>query len=280
MHAVPLLKDAMNGQVKKDIHRLIGRQASFNDEDLGKRKISTWEIKELDFESNETGHTLWDFIMNIPRQDDLTKKLFHSVDYLHSNHSTVVFTCMPTLESEARNMVASLITYLKHHHGDEVVEFFTKDAQLRATDSYWDDDPQCVRNKDDEHVSSLLHDVDDDYVLPPITKGSMKTQVQQPPERPIPGSNLPPSLQCNTFGEDDDSIDTFRRYQTQDSASVHSEDSATTIATLTSCLTALEHLLCTHNISVPTNSPLSTVHNESLDTAGGPPGDRAPGRYG
>ena len=53
MQAVPLLKDVMNSQVKKDIHHLIGRQASFNDDDLGKRKINTWEIKELDFQSTD-----------------------------------------------------------------------------------------------------------------------------------------------------------------------------------------------------------------------------------
>jgi hypothetical protein len=73
---------------------------------------------------------------------------------------------MPSLESEARNMVAGLITFLKHLHGNEVLEFFTKDA----LDSFWDKKEQCVRNKDDDHVSSLLNDIDDDYILPPVIK--------------------------------------------------------------------------------------------------------------
>jgi hypothetical protein len=51
MQAVPLLKDVMNRQVKQGIHHLIERQASFNDEDLGKCRINTWEIKELEFAS-------------------------------------------------------------------------------------------------------------------------------------------------------------------------------------------------------------------------------------
>ena len=130
MRAVPLLKDVMNSQVKQDIHRLIGRQASFNDDDFGKRKINTWEIKELDFQSTD-GHTLRDYIMTIPQTDHPDKKLFHSVDHLRFNRSTVVFTCMPAVESEARNMVSCLLTFLHHHYGEVVKEFFTKDAQLR-----------------------------------------------------------------------------------------------------------------------------------------------------
>jgi hypothetical protein len=64
MRAVPLLKDVMNGQVKKDIHHLIGRQASFNDEELGKCRINTWEIKELDFLSPDD-YTLRNYIMSL-----------------------------------------------------------------------------------------------------------------------------------------------------------------------------------------------------------------------
>jgi hypothetical protein len=248
MRAVPLLKDVMNGQIKKDIHRLIGRQASFNDEDLGKRKINTWEIKELDFESAE-GYTLRDYIMSIYQKDDKEKRLFHSVDHLRFNRSTVVFTCMPSVESEARNMVSSLLTFLYHHFGDVVKEFFTKDAQLRAAGSYWDETEQCVRNEDDAHVSSLLTDLDEDYILPPVKKKG-KTPAQQAPTRPDPTTT---PLQRNTFGEDEDSIGTFRRKQANDSISLSSinSDSAMSIATLTSRLTALEHLLTTHNIALP-----------------------------
>jgi hypothetical protein len=109
--------------------------------------------------------------------------------------------------------------------------------QLQAADSYWDEDEQCVRNEDDAHVSSLLTDLDDDYVLPPVK--TKKSSAQQAPARP---ESTIPSLQRNTFGEDDDSIGTFRRDHAQDSVSLSSlnSDSAMSIATLTSRLTALE----------------------------------------
>ena len=135
MHAVPLLKNILNAQVKKDIHRLIGQQASFNDEDLGKCKINTWEIKELEFESSK-GSILQDYIMTIPQSDYLDKTLFHSMDHLRFNRYTIVFTCMPSVEAEACNLATSLLTYLNHHYGDIINEFFTKDAQLRTTGSY------------------------------------------------------------------------------------------------------------------------------------------------
>ena len=258
MRSVPLLKDVMNGQVKQGIHRLIGRQASFNDDDLGKRKINTWEIKELEFESS-TGYTLRDHIMDISQTDHPEKSLFHSVDHLRFNRSTVVFTCMPSVEAEARNMVASLLTYLNHHYGDTINEFFTKDAQLRAAGSYWDENEQCVRNEDDAHVSSLLVDLDEDYVLPPLKKIG-KLSDKPAPVRPEPTSM---SLQRNTFGEDEDSIGTFRREHAADTVSLSSinSDSAMSIATLTSRLSALEKLLTTHNIALPSNisAPPSTA---------------------
>jgi hypothetical protein len=105
----------MNGQVKKDIHCLIGRQASFNDEDLSKRRIITWEIKELDFLSPDD-YTLHDYIMSIRHPTEPKKSLFHSVDHLCFNHSTVVFTCMPSMEAEAWNMVSNTSRWNKRYH--------------------------------------------------------------------------------------------------------------------------------------------------------------------
>jgi hypothetical protein len=71
------------------------------------------------------------------------------------------------------------------------------------------------------------------------------------------------SLQRNTFGEDEDSIGTFRREQEADSVSLSSinSDSAMTLASLTSRMSALEQLLITNNIALPSNisAPPSTA---------------------
>jgi hypothetical protein len=196
--------------------------------------------------------------------------LFHSVDHMRFNRSQVVFTCMPALESEARHMVSCLLTFLKHHNpNDNVTEFFTKEAQLRAATSYWDEKEQCVRNEDDALVSSLLSHLDDDYVLPPTRKKTPKPGEHKAPERPTPAT--PAALQRNTFGEDDDSIGTFRR-EHRDAMSVSSTTSASamTIESLTSRLTAMENLLSLHNIALPANPPSSTVTEDSpMDREGG-----------
>jgi hypothetical protein len=125
-----------------------------------------------------------------------------------------------------------------------------------------------MRNADDAHVSSLLTDLDDDYVLPPVRK-KKHPSTQPAPARP---EYTTPSLQRNTFGKDDDSIATFRRDHAQDSASLSSlhSDSATSIATLISRLTALETLLTTHNIALPSNISTSTcAEDPSTDREGG-----------
>jgi hypothetical protein len=112
---------------------------------------------------------------------------------------------MPSVEAEARHMVSSLLMYLNNQFGDVVNEFFTKDAQIRAAGSYWDEEEQCVHNEDDAHVSGLLTDIDKDYDLPPLKKKG-KLSEQTAPAHPEPTSM---SLQCNTFGKDEDSIGTF-----------------------------------------------------------------------
>lgn len=290
LRAVPLLKHAENRFAQQQIFRLMGRQASFNDEEFGKRKIHCWEIKELDFPAATSGFSLRDRIMSIMRHDDPELRLFHSVDRLrgYNRQSTVVFTCMPHVESEARNMVSSLITYLQEKHGSEVTEFFTKDAQVRAMDSYWDNENQCVRNKDDEYISKLLEDnFDSEYTLPPVKKRNQKNdQSNAVPERPTPRSQPNTNsrfhtLQRNTFGEEEDSVGSFRRYENQDTATATTDNSDPTVASLTSRLTALEELLRSHYISVPnTISPSSNSTTEGMVNAGGPFGERAPGGNG
>jgi hypothetical protein len=167
---------------------------------------------------------------------------------------------MPSVEAEARNMVSCLLTFLNHLFGDVVNEFFTKDAQIQAAGSYWDEEEQCMRNEDDAHVVSLV-DIDDDYNLPVKKKGKLAEQTV--PEHPEPTSM---SLQCNTFGKDDDSIGTFCWDQAaSDSVSLSStlvSDSTVTIASLTSRLSALEQLLTTHNIALPVEITAANSNNE------------------
>jgi hypothetical protein len=68
----PFAKGCNEQPGKKDFHQLIGCQASFNDEDLGKWKINSWEIKELGFKSME-GYLLRDYIMAILPHPDNTE---------------------------------------------------------------------------------------------------------------------------------------------------------------------------------------------------------------
>jgi hypothetical protein len=180
-----------------------------------------------------------------------------------------VFTCMPSVEAEARNMVSCLLTFLNHLFGDVVNEFFTKDAQIRAAGSYWDEEEQCVRNEDDAHVASLA-DIDEDYHLPPVNKRG-KIVEQTAPLCPAP---MAMSLQWNMFGEEEDSIGTFRQEQANlDTVSLSStiiSDSTESIASLTSRLSALEKLLTTHKIALPAS--ISASYSTEV-----PPQDRESG---
>jgi hypothetical protein len=181
---------------------------------------------------------------------------------------------MPLVEAEARNMVSCLLTYLNHLHGDVINEFFTKDAQLRADGSYcWDEEHQCVCNEDDEHVASLLEGMDDDYELPPVKKKG-KTSDAPVMLQPEPAMlSLQTPLQRNTFGEEEDSIGTFRQAQSTNLVSLSStiqSNSAMSVESLVSRISALETLLSTHKIAPPANISSSTVSED-------PPKDREGG---
>jgi hypothetical protein len=86
-------------------------------------------------------------------------------------------------------------------------------------------------------------------------------------------TSLQTSLQRNTFGEDEDSIGTFRQAQANDlvslSSTIHS-DSVMSIESLISRISALETLLSTHKIALPANILTSTVSED-------PPKDREGG---
>jgi hypothetical protein len=268
LRAVPMYDEATNKEAKDNIRPLRSRQQAFNDEVYGKRKISSWEIKELDFPSSNSKMTLRDMIMKIAPREEPHSRLFNSVDNLRVNRSTVVFTCTPARESEARTVVAGLVTYLTHVYGNEAAEFFTRDAQIRAAESYWDEKNLCVRNKDDDYVSKLLDDdVDADYNFAPPADTSTRTPTSARPA--APDRPIPISLQRNTFGEDDDSIGTFRREQGHSSMTVMSGDSESTIRSLTERLASLETLLRYHQIDIPPEFPTSRApRSEVSNTAG------------
>jgi hypothetical protein len=92
-------------------------------------------------------------------------------------------------------------------------------------------------------------------------KGTLAGQTA--PGRPEPTSM---SLQRNTFGEEDDSIGTFRRdHAASDSVSLSSTlipNSTATLASLTSRLSALEKLLTTHNIALPAEITAANSNDE------------------
>lgn len=77
-------------------------------------------------------------------------------------------------------------------------------------DAYWDEEEHCIQNHDDEHMSSLLENLDNNDVLPPVPKCPNLERSQQVPTQPEPLHQAYHSLQHqNTSGKDVDSVTTF-----------------------------------------------------------------------
>ena len=99
--------------------------------------------------------------MDIKTSGDHPANLFHAVNESWKG-DRMVFSFSPSHTADATMIADGLLPYLRFHHGDEVLEFFTPDACLEKEDWKWDDEQKCVVNPLGEDLAAL-EDIDGDY---------------------------------------------------------------------------------------------------------------------
>ena len=194
MRFLPVPKQVMNTSSKVKLERLANRQLQFCNKIAYAR---TWEIVGLYHTLPEAGgRNLAELITSIPSRTLPHLSLFHMVSPGWTDgHTTLAF--VPQLEEEARTMVAALLPYLAHHHGDSIYKCFTTQAQDRAVQCTWDEETGQVVSPQDQAVDEAA-DMDEEFHF------ETDVQVEMPSTGPAPTGGTA------AFTQENDSVSTFR----------------------------------------------------------------------
>lgn len=126
---------------------------------------STWEMPTdllLDKLEPSSGVTFWQLMLAIPSQVFPGTLLLHSVDKLWRSENGIVFTFLPENDSDARNIVAGLVPFLKDTADSWFLKMFTPEAKIQHMSSKWDQATRQVLSAEEFEVEEFLAD-DDEY---------------------------------------------------------------------------------------------------------------------
>ena len=102
-------------------------------------------------------------------------------------------------------MITTLLPYLRHHYGDNVLRSFSSDAAARLERATWNDELKCLETPEDRNIELLLEcDADLDFT----TKFPAATVEIVGVPRPDP--NQLASQQTAALNHDDDTVSTLR----------------------------------------------------------------------
>ena len=118
---------------------------------------TSWDIASLAQETGEKKLSLRDMIMAIKLNTDA--QLFRSVN-IDTRGGGVIFIYGEIFESEARDIVSQLASYLAYIHGKDILKSFTPAAAERANAAPWDDKKKCAIAEIDRYLDNANEEVE------------------------------------------------------------------------------------------------------------------------
>jgi hypothetical protein len=199
MRLVPDIYGVTNPYTRAKVLHLRARQAMFLRKVM---EMTSYEIASLDHPftdmEGETA-TMRERLMWIQSTDRDYLPQFVNVASQY-NGTGVVFTFIPQLETEARNMVASVIPLFRYHYGDSIKKYFKPDAWELQADTVWDPELNAAVSPDDRRVEAI-EEQDPEFQWEILGE---KDEVSKSVQRPPPTDKT-------LYGDDDgDSVSTFR----------------------------------------------------------------------
>ena len=178
---------------------LINRQDWYTQ---GIERATTFEISSLDNKVMDLLESLRMMIMRITTIDG--NSIFTSVDTLWDDG--VVFTFPRMYEEQAKNRIADLASYFRHHFGNLVLcKYFTPDAAQRAITTPWNEQEGRAVSSLDNNFYETLKDCDG---INWLTKPTAEKVVIFP----SPQINTTAQPMFNHMPNDDKSLETFGSY--------------------------------------------------------------------
>ena len=201
LRMIPVLTADTPTHKKAKISRLIGKQQRYIN------NISTavsYDLQDVDYLIPSLQKTLRQMIMEIEQVASPEETLFLSIDY--NDYSSGYVLTFPThLESEARDCISQLPSFLHWMYGDNVLEQLTDFAVERAHAAPWSEELMRAVSQEDTALDNLLQEADQlDWL-----RNDNEVVIE----------DTPVSTQTSAFlfnrAVDDDSVSTFRSKKTR-----------------------------------------------------------------
>ena len=156
LRMIPVLTNETPSHKKSKISRLIGKQQRYLN------NITTavsYDLQDVDYIIPSLQKSLRQMIMDIEQVENPGKSLFLSIDY-NEFSSAYVLTFPTHLESEARDCISQLPSFLHWLYGDHVLEQLTDFAVERAYAAPWSEELMRAVSQEDTALDNLLQEAD------------------------------------------------------------------------------------------------------------------------
>jgi hypothetical protein len=231
MRLVPTISSATSTENKTKFASCIARQAALN---AGLASAITREISTnllLDRKDPATNKSFREVLMEIVPDQKPRTTLFHTIDKQFKSDSIVNFQFHPDNASEANNLIAGLVPFLKDNGHSFHLKMFTPEAIKRQARSRWDSSARVAHSETDVELLKLLAEDDE---LNFTDEPTYKHQVTG--EEVNQNSNVPPHVSIDipsfpavhmpSLRPDDDSVSTFHPRNAVDLTAEDEQDEA------------------------------------------------------
>jgi len=211
MRLVPTITSVTSLSNKTKFASCIARQAALN---AGLASAITREISTnllLDQKDPTTKKTFREVLMGITPEKKTGTTLFHTIDKQFKSDSIVNFQFHPEHASEAHNLIAGLVPFLKDTGHMFHLKMFTPEALNRQAKARWNATTREADSETDMELANLLAEDDDlNFTDEPTMEKPTLEEKQDSPDSVVT-MNIPsfPSEHIPSMAQDEDSISTF-----------------------------------------------------------------------
>jgi hypothetical protein len=212
MRLVPTINSVTSINNRTKLASCIARQAALT---AGLASVVTREISTnllLDRKDPITNKSFRQILMEITPVDKPGTTLFHTIDRQFKSEVAVNFEFHPEHASEAHNLIAGLVPFLKDNGHTFHLKMFTPIALQRQARARWNPETREADSETDVELTNLLAEDDDlNFTNEPTLEKTEDTTIEQKESESVVQINVPyfpiefmPSMQ-----PDADSVSTF-----------------------------------------------------------------------
>jgi len=213
MRLVPTLTSVTSLSNRSKFASCLARQAALN---AGLASAVTREISTnllLDRKDPSTQKSFRQILMEITPRDKPGTSLFHTIDKQFKSDIIVNFQFHPDHASEAHNLIAGLVPFLKDNGHAYHLKMFNPEALQRQAKARWNQETREADSETDAELANLLAEDDDlNFTNEPTLEKPDSSELLEGNETdPIVSVQIPPvsSEHIPQIGREDDSVSTF-----------------------------------------------------------------------